>query len=457
MALWDWLKGTKPPAAAAAPLSAKGRLALTSNPRAHGTLYGRPGWWRAALPQNGVIYPDDALNTFLEELRRTLPIVDRGLSILTQLVGKIDVEASSGIKAELEEWLARVKVNQQQRGFHSWLEGHVDAMLMYGKGVGEIIPTRGRTDVYALTNLDPRSIVFKVTEDPLVLEILQRQRFAQLVPLNPATLALSLNGGHVDRPHGTPLFRSIPFVAKAARTIENATAQVWERMGAPPFHINWDPGDEFPDPQGTLAAEVLADLKRSWDSVMVAKDPETATVTDMLTSGKVTITVIGAEGTPLSITEPFRTFAEQIICLTGLPSWLLGMHWSSTERLASQQAELLVSLLEGFRRSVMPQVEQIIDLRQRLAGKSSRYKLGWSKISLHDLTEQARGRAWEEQARQRAIANAATMWQLGWINQLQAGQMVDPTLTKVDRPLEVPPLLPNQGNTLVSPNESYGG
>jgi hypothetical protein len=367
------------------------------------------------------------------------------------------VEASSGIKADLDHWLTHVRVNQQQRGLNSWLEGHFDAMLMYGKGVGEMVPNRARTELYALTNLDPRSILFRVTEDPLVLEILQRQRHAaELVKLSPHAVVVSLNGGHVDRPHGVPLFRSIPFVAKAARTIENATAQVWERMGAPPFHVNWEPDEGFADPQGTLAAEVLADLKRSWDSVMAAKDTETATVTDMLTSGKVTITVIGAEGTPLSIAEPFRTFAEQMICLTGIPSWLLGMHWSTTERLASQQAELILANIQAIRRSVMPQVEQIVETRQRLAGKSSRYKLGWSKISLHDLTEQARGKAWEEQARQRAIANAVAMWHMGWINQLQAGQIVDPTLTKVERPLAVPPMLPNAGNTVVSPNEGYG-
>jgi hypothetical protein len=452
MSWLDWFKtrGGAPTLNA----EARASIALTGAPRARGMIGGRPGWWREAGPQNGILYPDDALNALLEELRRTVPIVDRGVGVLVQLCGGVEVEASSGVRAELSEWLARVRVNQQQRGFQSWLEGHLDGMLMYGKGVGEMVPTRGRTDLHALTNLDPRSILFKVTDDPLALEVLQRQRHqAAPVRLNPATMAISLNGGHVDRPHGVSIFRSIPFVAKAARTIENATAQVWERMGAPPFHINWEPDESFPDPQGTLAGEVLADLKRSWDRVMTARDPEAGGITDMLTSGKVTIRVMGAEGTPLSITEPFRAFAEQMVCLTGLPAWLLGMHWSSTERLAAQQAELIVTQIEAIRRSVMPQVEQIVETRQRLAGKSGRYKLKWTPITLHDRTEQARARAWEAQAAQREIANAVRLWHLGLINQQQAARRIDPSLTAVDRPLSVPPLLPEAGTVVVSPSE----
>jgi len=56
-------------------------------------------------------------------------------------------------------------------------------------------------------------------------------------------------------------------------------------------------------------------------------------------------------------------------------------------------------------------------LRNAFEGKSGRVKVRWSKVSLHDLTEQARGRAWEQQARGREIANAAAMWQLGFWDQ----------------------------------------
>src|SRR5262249_50774974 len=39
-------------------------------PAAHEAPRGRPGWWSAALPQARLLYPDDALNLLLEEMRR---------------------------------------------------------------------------------------------------------------------------------------------------------------------------------------------------------------------------------------------------------------------------------------------------------------------------------------------------------------------------------------------------
>ena len=82
-------------------------------------------------------------------------------------------------------------------------------------------------------------------------------------------------------------------------------------------------------------------------------------------------------------------------------------------------------------------------------------KVRWSKISLHDLTEQARGKAWEQQARQREIANAATMWQLGFWDQARALQAVDPTTPAVATPYATPPVRPDPGSGQVTPAEGY--
>src|SRR5689334_3603141 len=232
---------------------------------AHEAPRGRPGWWSAALPQARLLYPDDALNLLLEEMRRTVPILDRAITVLIGLCGQIEFEAARSTRAELESWAHAVRVNQTGRGLQGWLEAHLDAMLLYGKGVAEIVPGHAHRDVYALMNLDPRSIVFQVTPDPLVLLPLQRQHVsAFLAPLNPELLLVSVNGSHTDSPHGFSLYRSLPFVAQAARTVENATAQVWQRLGCPPFHINWDPGPQYSDPQGALAAQGLDVLRDQW-------------------------------------------------------------------------------------------------------------------------------------------------------------------------------------------------
>src|SRR5207244_3891037 len=117
---------------------------------------------------------------------------------------------------------------------------------------------------------------------------------------------------------------------------------------------------------------------------------------------------------------------------------------------------ILVANIESLRRHLQPALEQLIDLRQRFAGKSGRVKVKWSKISLHDLTEQARGRAWDAQAKQREIANAAAMWHLGFWDQLRAFQEIDPTATAAATPSSIPPAATPAGGAL-GPEEGYQG
>jgi hypothetical protein len=383
-------------------------------------------------------------------------VLDRAITVLVQLAGEPLFTASPGVQAELEQWARQVRVNQTGAGLARWVAAHLDALLLYGRAAGEIVPDRARRDVYALTNLDPRTVLFRTTANPLELAILQRQSGGlSLVELPRATTLLSVHAPAPDRLYGTSLYRSLPYVAKVCRTIENATAQVWERLGAPPFHINWDPGDGLVDPAGARADGVLADLQAAWGRTMQSKADGTAA--DFFTAGKVTVEIAGQHGPVVSITEPFRVFCEQLVGATGLPAWLLGLHWSATERMAGQQAELLVAQINALRRAMQPELERIIDLRQRLAGKSGRVTVGWSPVSLHDVTEQARGRAWQEQALARRIQNATQMWSLGFWTQLQAARYVDPTLAAVSQPLPSPPAPRGGSPPALGPNEGYSG
>src|SRR5438093_965204 len=60
----------------------------------HDEPRGRPGWWSAALPQARLLYPDDALNMLLEEMRRTVPILDRAITVLIGLCGQVEFDAA---------------------------------------------------------------------------------------------------------------------------------------------------------------------------------------------------------------------------------------------------------------------------------------------------------------------------------------------------------------------------
>lgn len=59
--------------------------------------------------------------------------------------------------------------------------------------------------------------------------------------------------------------------------------------------------------------------------------------------GDVDIKVIGADNQILDSEVPVRQILEQLIARTGIPPFLLGLNWSTTERMSAQQADLMTS------------------------------------------------------------------------------------------------------------------
>ena len=118
--------------------------------------------------------------------------------------------------------------------------------------------------------------------------------------------------------------------------------------------------------------------------------------------GDVEIKVIGADGQILDSEVPVRQILEQLVAKTGLPPFLLGLSWSSTERMSQQQADMLTTELWAIRRTVEPVLEQVCTLWLRLHGFGCRPEIVWDDISLQDLVEEAQAdlyRARTEQLR----------------------------------------------------------
>ena len=95
-----------------------------------------------------------------------------------------------------------------------------------------------------------------------------------------------------------------------------------------------------------------------------------------------------------------RLLLEQLISQTGIPPFLLGLNWSSTERMSSQQADIMTSELTALRRTLTPVVERICALWLRLHGKDSDVQVEWEEINLQDQVEEARAALYRQQARQ---------------------------------------------------------
>ena len=84
---------------------------------------------------------------------------------------------------------------------------------------------------------------------------------------------------------------------------------------------------------------------------------------------------------------------------------MLGLNWSSTERMSSQQADMLTSEMDAIRRTLTPVVERICRLWLRLNGYTCDFEVVWDTINLQDEVEEARAALYRQQARQLQIQN----------------------------------------------------
>ena len=118
----------------------------------------------------------------------------------------------------------------------------------------------------------------------------------------------------------------------------------------------------------------------------------------VLAFGIMAVKVIGADGPVLDAAVPVRQLLEQLVAKTGLPPFLLGLSWSSTERMSAQQADLLTSELWALRRAVEPVLLRICTLWLRLHGCGCAPEIVWDDISLQDITQEAQAALYRAQA-----------------------------------------------------------
>ncbi len=97
-----------------------------------------------------------------------------------------------------------------------------------------------------------------------------------------------------------------------------------------------------------MAQERSRQIAREWSAAMEAG--RDGRVRDFVAVGDVDIKVIGADNQVLDSEVPVRQILEQLVARTGIPPFLLGLSWSSTERMSTQQADMMTSELTAIRR-----------------------------------------------------------------------------------------------------------
>ena len=331
--------------------------------------------------------------TLYRAIREAVPVVDAAICKLVRLCGGVHVTCrDQKAQDDLDQFLRTVPVGRGQRGIHAFLDQYLDSMIVCGRAVGEIVPARDGRDVAAVLCGDVSRIELREGESPLDFTLcvrdcdgtvreLERQELLLFTPFQP----------EVGAPYGVSLLRSMPFMVDILLKIFEATGKNWQRMGNVRFAVVCKGED------GALAEDRCGQVAREWSAAMQAG--RDGAVRDFVCAGDVEIRAIGADNQVLDSEVPVRQILEQLVSKTGVPPFLLGLSWSSTERMSSQQADIMTSEIAAIRRGLEPVVERICELWLRLRGYDSRMEVVWADVNLQDEESEARAALYQAQAR----------------------------------------------------------
>ena len=151
------------------------------------------------------------------------------------------------------------------------------------------------------------------------------------------------------------------------------------------------------DPADMAYAKERAEtIAKEWSAGMQAA--RHGEIRDFVSVGDVDIKVIGAESDMPSVEIPVRQILEQIVSKLSVPPFLLGLNWSSTERMSAQQADILTSELEYYRRILEPVICKIAHMFLQMHGSAADVSVIWDHINLQDEVELAKARLYHAQA-----------------------------------------------------------
>ena len=349
----------------------------------------------SSIPFNNLcdFYPSQVTNPDLyRSLREAVPIIDTAIYKLVRLTGGFQVKSLNGKnQKELDDFVRSISVNGTGQGLQQFIDIYFEQLLTYGTSAGEIITTDN--EIHSLYNVPINNISLKRNPEKFNEILICHPDSISGTPVKYQNLVMfsSLNpeAGSIT---GTSILKGLPFVSSILLKIYNSIGQNWERAGNIRYAVTYNPGSDMLD--RAYAKERATQIATEWASAMNG-----SSVKDFVAVGDVQIKVIGADNQVLDSEIPVKQLLEQIVAKLSIPPFMLGISWSTTERMSSQQADALTTELCAYRRILTPVILKICNLYLQLCGNSSGVEVIWDDITLQDSVEQAKAELYKAQAK----------------------------------------------------------
>lgn len=329
-----------------------------------------------------------------QTLKEAIPIIDAAIGKIIRLIGEFAITCENRqLEKEINYFLQTVQVGSTGNGACCFVCGFLEQLITYGTAVAEIVPNAQGTNIQALYQADLEHIKLSARENPLNVTV-HRQVASGYEPVPYQQLmlvsALHPQPGEI---YGTSMLKGLPFVSSILLKIIHSIGKNWERVGNVRFAVTYKPNGEN---DHLYTKDRAMQIAKEWSKAM----REDGGVSDFVSVGDVDIKAIGADNQVLDAQVPARLILEQIVSKLSIPPFLLGLSWSSTERMSSQQADILTSELEYYRHLLNPVIRKICTMWMHLQGRQEKFDITWNNINLQDEVELANARLISAQAEQ---------------------------------------------------------
>jgi hypothetical protein len=200
--------------------------------------------------------------------------------------------------------------------------------------------------------------------------------------------------------------------------MQNSIGNVWERFGDPIYHVNYKTTrrDVGGDTIESRRKKIEADFTAAIASKRHGKSADFVTAVN--TDASIEVKVIGADNQVLQMDVPARHLLEQIVSKTNLPAWMLGIYWSTTERMAPLEVEAALQDAKIRQLAMTPEFIRLFSMFLKVRGRTWKTvttdpeKPGdWGFVfetpNLRDLVAQAQARFLNAQADMMGSAGGA--------------------------------------------------
>lgn len=335
---------------------------------------------------------DPISNELFHSLRESVPVIDAAIYKTVRLIGGFKVRTTEKrFDAVMEDFLKNVPADSGQSSLQSFIDMYFDRLLTYGTAVAEMVTDEDGRVVY-LYNAPQNSVMLKRNKtDFRKVDVCYSEDLGSEPLKFQDRLVYSTLNAEAGSLTGTSILRGLPFVSSVLLKIYNAIGENWDRVGNVRFAVTYKPKDDAMS--GAYAKDRAMRIAEEWGAAMKSSE-----VRDFIAVGDVDIKVIGADNQILDSEVPVRQMLEQIIAKMAIPPFMLGLSWSTTERMSEQQADALTTELEHYRRVLTPVIEKICKTHLRAYGYTNGVEVVWDDITLRDTLEEANARHLNAQA-----------------------------------------------------------